>query len=390
MPFNLQIEAFFFNAEKDYLPHYRKAEIKIERGSSVKNLLETLATKLDGFVYPEEKTLVRINGKVVDAALSIDEIVEHFGTDLRLEPASTYRATRQLCFDDTDFMEKFQPFAPYCDEEDKAFYQSLYHTHYASEAFAYNRDYVGDAAIALAHRLVRNGSEHAQAIFRLLADDINGIWLYEREQNSLPEVNLEQEVAYLKGRIEKHGKLAKREGFFDRLKRKMAAGKATATDAARRLEEQYGSASALECLENAAPEFRHSFPGVTMAFYYGTEESKKESGAKLIEGVKGKRIEFALAGKACGEKMAVEAPAVAFKKAGAVLLDAMDSGAEILVVDSEAAFRHFYDCRCAKAVGREIDLKVVTAAQLILAATGAIDLGLDHLPEAGTPLKKAS
>lgn len=380
---DLDIELFFFNAQTDYLPYFRRTEIRMEQGYSVIDLLEALQTPFGGFAYL--RTLVRINGKVVDATLPLDTIVEHFGTALKIEPASIYRATHDLCFDDSDFMQRYTLLEPYCTEEDRTFYQTLYHVHYASEAFTYNRDYVGDALILLAHRLIQNGHENRDAILDLLEDRFNGIALYEPEQNSLPQINLETEVtalkAAIKGRRPGARSLEKGKGMLERLKQKMLPD-AEVPGALSVLTDRYGPIegdSTLAFLDakvgitTLASDTVHRFEGFNVALHYGADDAQKVPGEMLLDTIGATSVIFEHAARSSGEKIAEEAPELAFQKAGRILLDAMDQNADILVVDAESTRRHFNDKRCAEAVGRDIDLQIVTTAQLVAAATGTTD-----------------
>jgi len=394
MSYKLEIELFFFNAQTDYLPYFRTANITIEGTSRVQDLLESLRTTFDAFRFPE--TVVRINTVLVDNTVTINDVVARLGTTLTIEPASVFRATNDLCFDDSDFMQKYECLAPFCDEEDLAFYRTLYHTHYASEAFEYNRDYIGDAVIVLAHRLIRNGSEHRDAILDAVGDKANGIGLYEPEHNSLPAIDLSEKVAYLKGLLEARCVLngepfSKSKALLETLKQKMRPAEPGTPPALSLLSTRYKTQPAEDestlgfldrsvGIDTIASETVHPFKGFNIAMHYGTNAREKALGEKLIQMLQATPVDFKRATRAGGEAIVDDAPAVAYHKAGNILLDAFDANADIMVVDSERTRRHFIDKRCAKAVGREIDLQVITTAQLVAAATGTTDkksLGLD-------------
>jgi hypothetical protein len=58
--------------------------------------------------------------------------------------------------------------APFASEEDLAYYKTLYALHYASETEKFDRDYIGDAVLVLAHRLISGGSEHKEEILEAI------------------------------------------------------------------------------------------------------------------------------------------------------------------------------------------------------------------------------
>ena len=68
-------------------------------------------------------------------------------------------------------------------EEDKAYYESLYALHYASETFKFSHDYIGDAVLMLAHKMIENGSEHKEAILEAISDKYDGLAACEYENN---------------------------------------------------------------------------------------------------------------------------------------------------------------------------------------------------------------
>ena len=369
----LAIELFFFNSKTDYLPYYRNFRYKIDGATTLSELLGTIAADVEGYAYPKERTVVRINNIVVRGEMSVEAIVGHFGAQLRIDPVSTFRAVRDLCIDDSDFMAKFALLEPYCDEEDRRYFEGLYAVHYASEAFAYNSDYIGDALIMLAARLVEQGNEHKNAILKIVGDAYCGMGLYEYEANAIPAYDLTQQVALLSGAatdpvIEENPAQQLLETKFS----VAASGYATEL-------EHIVKGIGLKRIEES---IAHRFEGFNAAFYHGprTDRAAMDGASELLRCVGADEIRFSRSIMGCGEGLAKSASEIAYEKAGNILLDAFDSSADLFIVPDAALLRMFDIRKCSKAVGREIDIQVMSVAQLAAVVLGYTDkkaIGLD-------------
>lgn len=205
MPFenliNLEIKAFFFNATTDYLPYYKYFDIHVEKEATTLTVLDQIKSLNPNFSFPNRKVILKVNGLITNAQTPVSVLVERFGTNLSIEPANSYRSNNGLIINDDDFMESFELLAPYANEEDKAFYESLYDVHYASESSLYNRQYIGDAILVLADKMIQDGNEHQEAILNAISDSFNGLRACEYENNILNGTDYTQSIQSLKEKV---------------------------------------------------------------------------------------------------------------------------------------------------------------------------------------------
>ncbi len=183
MQHKLDVRTFFFNAKTDYLPYYKPFAMTLESDTKARDILKNIKDANENFAYPEEKLLFRINDVVVTGEETIGQIVERFGTEIQIDPVLSYRSNHCLVINDSDFMQRFELLAPYASDEDKAYYESLYAQHYASESSRFNHDYIGDAILLLAHRMITNDSEHKEEILAAINDPYDGLNACEFENN---------------------------------------------------------------------------------------------------------------------------------------------------------------------------------------------------------------
>ncbi len=395
MNHNLHVQLFFFDAKTDYLPHYRQFTCKLDDKQTLKDLLKIIQERDASFEYPKQKTLVRVNAKLVDARLKIKELVSIFGTQLTLEPASIFRAYKDLRFDDHDFMEKYALLAPYCNDDDLKYYRTLYHTYYASETLQYNQDYYGDALFLLALRLLRREeNEYEDAILDIVANKQNGLWLYEYENNSYPNHDITPVIDVITVMLENRRFINKEQmqpikALLDKMaehfcsdNKEESFGPATLL-----LIEHYGIMPGIIeedneldfierhiSFEKVLEDLQHPFSQFNIAFYFGPSGNAFtcKKAQSLIASVGGVFVPFDTSEKACGTGIVANAPDIAYKKAGSILLDAIDSNADLLIVNAPEALKMFNSdiTKCEKAVGREIDLQIITPSQLVAIATG--------------------
>ncbi|MDQ7083620.1 MAG: hypothetical protein Q9M36_01225 [Sulfurovum sp.] len=160
MSHTLTLKAFFFNAKTDYLPYYKNFNITLENHHSIKDLLFDIEAKNSDFNYPQKNLLVKVNGFILEGSESIASLVAQLGTNLSIEPSNRYRANHGLEINDDDFMHSYALLAPYASEADLNYYQSLYSLHYASETEKFAHDYIGDAILVLAYKMITEGNPH--------------------------------------------------------------------------------------------------------------------------------------------------------------------------------------------------------------------------------------
>ena len=340
MPFeniiNLQVRAFFFNAATDYLPYYKNFSIPIDKGASLLDVLTRIKTQNPDFSFPNKNIILKVNDKVTTAETCVTTVVEAMGESIQIDPATSYRSNNGLILNDDDFMENFKLLEPYTTEEDRAFYETLYVTHYASETTNYNRQYIGDALLLLASKMITDGNENKEAILTAISDEFDGIRCCEYENNVLNGEDHTETIEQLKKMIE----LKDTASVCD----KMIFNKQDHT------------------IESETVE------GENIALYLGDNNSSEiiESVKKQIQNGGAKFIPFEMATKRAGQSLMTTHFEMAHAKAGKMLLNALDSGADILVCAKDADVETFQTAinSCTRSVGRDIELKIISLATL--------------------------
>lgn len=341
----LQTRAFFFNAQTDYLPYYKNFTIELDEKAKAKELLAAIKEQNDMFEYPKQKTIFRINGLVVTANEKMSDIVEALGNELQVDPVNSYRSNNGLRFNDKDFLESYALLEPYCDEEDLKYYKSLYALHYASETSQFVRNYIGDAVLLLANRLIQNAPEYKDEILRIITEAESGLFDCEYENNLFDPEDHTETINALKEMARGNGE-EKVPSIFEILWDKITGGDQ---------EEE-------EHFQKRIPHTIESIEGKNAAYYSGTDVIN-DTMLDDIESAGAKVIRFDRETKGSGATLLEESRNLALSKAGTTLLDAMDSGAEVLIVENEDDFEMFSNHLGAieSAMGREVKLEIILA-----------------------------
>ena len=251
------------------------------------------------------------------------------GSELKIDPALTYRSNNGLILNDDDFMENFELLAPYASEEDKTYYESLYTVHYASETTNYNRQFIGDAILLLASKMITDGNENKEAILLAISDEFNGIRCCEYENNVLNGEDHTESIANLK----KMFTLKDTASFFD----KLTCGKKDHN-------------IDLETLVSS-----------NVALYVGSKEDDLAEVRTLIKNNSASYITFAKSTKLAGQTLMDTHFEIAHQKAGAMLLNALDSGADVLVcIKRDVTIFQTAIKSCERVMGRDIKLKIIS------------------------------
>ncbi len=309
MSYKLEIRAFFFNAKTDYLPYYKNFTIHVNDDATAKDLLVKIQEENENFSFPKQKLLMKINGLVVEAKQPVSALVERLGTSLQIDPVNSYRSNDGLKINDSDFMNSFELLAPYASESDLKYYKTLYALHYASETENFDREYIGDAILVLAHKMITEGSEHKEAILEAITSVNSGLFDCEYENNLFNAQDHSAAINALKAMV------------------KPEEGPSLCA----RLMERFSKKEAEVAVPKRAAETIENLEEKQIAHYHGP--ASHDSIHKLIadRGMKG--VHFSRSGKLAGLGILEENKDLAFKKAGAILLDAYDHGAEVLVVE---------------------------------------------------------
>jgi len=343
MAYTLEIRAFFFNAKTDYLPYYKHFLVTLDESANVKELLAKIQAKNENFAYPKQRLVFKINGLVVEAKQSIKEVVERLGTSLQIDPVNTYRSNHGLKINNKDFMESFQLLEPFASSEDLTYYKTLYALHYASETSNFNRKYIGDAILILAHKMITEGSEYKEEILKAIANVESGLFDCEYENNLFKAQDYTSVIEELK----MMAKPPKAPSFMDKL----------ATHFAKKRDKK----------GNMEEPIIESFEGKQIAYYTGGKIEKRALIHQHITQADAKVVSFSRENKLSGLSLLEDNKTLAYTKAATTLLDAMDSGAEVLVVEDEKVLSMFkkHFSAIEKTIGREIYLELISSDDFI-------------------------
>ncbi len=361
MKHTINAKLFFFNSDTDYLPYYKNYSATIDDEQTLADLLQAYAQQIrDYTLYP----IVSVNGKIVHDTIVIKSLIENFGLDLEINPISGYRATKDLEINNDDFLKKYEILETFCDASDKAYYNTLEDIYYASSSLSYNDNYIGDAVLLLAHRIIAKKTEDKDAILKAVHDPENGIACYEYEDNIIPHKDIDQPIQELKAMINEKEKSCVVSEFINKIKSKIIKPEVV----------QRPTLRSLNSVNLSNETLVNSFQGFNLAFY--TTQAYKE----LLDFSEANEVSFDTRNKASGVAMGQGAAETAHLKAATIITDAFDSSADILIVDNEAQRAHLDSAKTRKASKREIDLQIITLSQFLEIALGNKDkkaLGLD-------------
>ncbi len=347
MSHKLEIRAFFFNAKTDYLPYYKNFNITVDTDATAKDLLAEIQEVNENFSYPKQKLVMKVNGLVVEAKQSVSSIVERLGTSLQIDPVSSYRSNDGLKINDNDFMQSFELLAPYASESDLKYYKTLYALHYASETENFDREYIGDAVLVLAHKMISEGSEHKDAILEAITSVHSGLLDCEYENNLFNAEDHTASIEELKAMVKPEDTPSLCSQIIARFSKNEK--EVTEVVVAKR------AAETIDGIEEKQ-----------VAHYAGL--ASHDAMHKLIGEIGMKGIHFSRANKLCGVGILEDNKDLALKKAGAVLLDAYDTGAEVLLVEDIAALDMFREhfSSIEKVIGRKIiGLELISAEDFV-------------------------
>ncbi len=341
MPFKnlleIDIKAFFFNSKTDYLPYYKNFSFTVDNNTKLVDILKLIKKKNSDFSYPDKDLLFRVNQLMVTGEEKVSDVVKELGNELTIEPALAYRSNNGLILNNSDFLHQYRTlFSGHnTSKEDLAYYLTLYPVHYASEAFNYNHEYIGDAILLLAHKMiVEDGSEYKDEILAIINDKFNGIRCCEYENNIFQGEDHGEKINELKAMLN----LKERKLFIDKI-------------------------SELT-LRKKSHKIEGSLEGTNVALYLGDKNSNeiKEKVKKEVKANNINFIDFSMSTKKAGQSLLSSYSELAYKKAGKALLDALDNGADTLICskDTDVNFFHSVISNCEREHGRDIELKIIS------------------------------
>jgi hypothetical protein len=375
MSVKLDTRTFFFNAKTDFLAYYKNHTIKIDDSKKVKDVLIEIQALEPIFQFKKTNTMLQINGVSIKAALSIKKAVELFGTSWTIDPISTFRATNDLIINEDDFIAKHEILAAFAEEEDFKYYKTLIGDYYASIGLKHTQDYFGDSTFIYAHHLIAKYPEKKEAILKAI-DSADGIWLYEKECNQYPLNDNATKINALKAEFP--AQIVRKYtpdtmAYYDKAEEVLCAHFGVKKDEDCALETIIDNIT----IDKIKAELKHSFEDFQVAFYAGSFECEnlaevQSEAEKLLAAIGAKVVKFGSSDSADGFDLVSENSKIAYNKAGNIALDAYDSGAEILVVDSKES--HFMmdqsvkKCECE--VGRDITIPILNISQIVALAIG--------------------
>ncbi len=342
---NIFIELFRFDKETDYLPYFRKFDLKVDENMSVNGLLELLNTK-EEFGFNENCNL-KINNLFLNSSEILNDVIEKVGCDLKIEPVSTYRSTKDLIIDNSDFIEKTNIFADFLTQDELSTYiSSCELEYYASNTLNFNKAYIGDHVLYIASDIIAKNSELKAEVLDIIDDKEKGIYFHTSLKNRLFR--------------------------FDAAKEQ-------------KIEELFSMMPEVESFENSiieAGELSNAskpFDGFNVAVYEGgldlnLKELVEKSGANIVE-LSSKDYHIPNNAFKADEKFPLLI-------AAEVLLEAKDADADFILVGDMYSFSTLdaKQKQIEKYSGREISLPIVTKSQFAELINGQRDkkaLGFD-------------
>ena len=333
------IELFRFDAKTDYLPYYKKYNLKYKESERVVDLL-TKINETDNFDFDDSIDCnLKVNGYYLSSHELIKDVVEKTGNEIIIEPISTQRAIKDLVIDKDDFLEKIHLFDDYLTKEQKVEYFEKYQLeYYASNTLNFNKEYIGDHALLIAADIIDAKPELKESVLKIISNKNNGIWYHTSLKNRLFKYDSNEEK-----RIQK---------LFDMLPQ---------------IKEPIFIQEDIKITEPA--NIAQEFAGFNIASYEGTNSQPL---ASIIEkskaahvNIPAKNEDLALASKFADKQFT-------YKIAGEILLQAKDNNADFLIVSDEKLIELFDGSQkiIEKSVGREINMPIISQKQFSLLLEG--------------------
>jgi hypothetical protein len=343
----LEISLFKFDKNSDYLPYYTKHFLKIENEKNILEILKTInKTAKLGFKDCKNFDLV-INGVYIKADITTKEIVENFGKELTIEPISIRRAYNDLLIDDNDFIEKFKILKNYTTDEDEVTYANLKQYYYASNTLNYNSDYIGDSVLLLAYDLIQKTPNNSNYILNVLNDFEIGAQYHTSLENRI--YNIDDSIE------EKIKDIQKRLNIFEDLDKQNFRINNTLILDFGNFEDNY--------------EIKHDFNDFNIAYY---PSKNNEKTLDLLNKLNAKILNLDTLKLDIAKNSFNKNPQITYCVASTILLDAFDSNADFLLVDTIEDFYVFdYNRKqIEKISGREIILPIIHVNELQKLASG--------------------
>jgi len=349
MSHTLNVKAFFFNAKTDYLPYYKNFKLSLKNDAVAKDILIAIQTKNDNFSYPELNLIFKINDLLVEEDTPISKIINKLGTTLKIDPANSYRANNGLIINNDDFMQSYALLAPYATDSDKKYYKTLYALHYASETENFDHNYIGDAILVLAYKMIQEGNKHKTEILNAITSVDSGLLDCEYENNLFNVQDHTATINTLKDMVKNNDISSNEFSLFERIKARFG-------------NQEEKVVSTVSTKQKRSPTKIDHIIDKKVAYYAGNADDTIMN--QLLKELNISTVDFSRSHKLVGVSIVEDNPTLAFKKAGVTLLDAFDSGAEVVVIEDNATYTMMKNNFSAieKVIGRKmIGLELISS-----------------------------
>lgn len=346
----LEISLFKFDYKSDYLPYYTKHFIKIKDEETMLDVLNTINSD-KSFAYENcENFNIIINGIYMPVSTSIKDVVSNFGKDINIEPISIRRSHSDLLINDADFQERLAVLADFIEDEDIAKYNSYKIYFYASNTINYEYDYIGDPILLLAYDLIEKNKENEKDILKAIQEHDCGADYHTSLEKRVLDFDyvIEEKINSIKKRLE-ITKEIKEQNFELNKKQNIDFG---------------------TFLQD---EIKHDFNEFNLAYYKGLKQDIQTE--ELLTSLSAKIIDTQNMYNDLAKDTFHMNSDFSLKLASAIILDAFDNDADLLIVDNDEDFKIFDSNRkiLKELSGREIILPVIHKNELAQLAYGQHD-----------------
>ncbi|QOY55803.1 DUF5644 domain-containing protein [Candidatus Sulfurimonas marisnigri] len=330
----LQVELFRFDSKVDYLPYYKTYTIEYKQRDTVLSLLNKI-NSIDKFGF--EATVdfnIKINNLYMNVNELIVNIVDATSNEFKIEPISIYRATQDLIIDKKDFLEKIVTFKEYITPMDMDEYAKNYELdYYASNTYDINRDYIGDHSLLIASDVIEQNPKLKEDVLKFISNVDNGIWYHTSLQNRVFNYDTSKEHK-IKSLLSMLPKVT------------------------------YSGISASTNIKTHHADISQFFEGFNIASFDGLN---KNSSSSMIKESKANYVDISLKYEDLAPYSTLVSKNFSLKIAGNILIQAKDENADFIVVRGKSDVMLFdgEQKRIEKAVGREINLPVISQEQFV-------------------------
>lgn len=164
----IEVSLFRFDKNSDYLPYYTKHFIKTKEVKTLLDILRALNQEDKFGFYDSLNFDLVVNQKYTNTSVLVEDLIEKFGNELVIEPISTKRVYKDLLINEDDFIDKLEIFSEFLDKSTIQNYESYKAYYYASPTLKFTQNYIGDAVLILAFDLIQKFPNKKEQILEIL------------------------------------------------------------------------------------------------------------------------------------------------------------------------------------------------------------------------------